>query len=379
MKLIDKILLANDFSKSSDNVVVTGMELGKIFHSEVLPVHVLPDEEMNEKVKALLHETARAKLKETADKLKAEGLTVVDPILTFGSPYSGIVDTADNENASLILTGSGESRQGDKFLLGTTTERIIQRSEKPVFVVKEGVPLNVQHILCPVDHSLTSRRALKNAITMAHRFKADLTVLSVCEIQRSKWFIQEEDRKMENEDRLEEHKKKFDKFLENFNFTGLNWKKEVRKGNPSEEILNTISEKMIDLLVMGTTGKTGLSRWMMGSVTEKVVREVPCSFITLKSEDVITLQLETNIRDIENHYEAGKQLMKDGFFSESIEQFKICLSINNMHVPSHFGIAKVYEKLGETEKANVYRNSGREIMDRMWDQQIEAEARRYRS
>jgi universal stress protein E len=117
---------------------------------------------------------------------------------------------------------------------------------------------------------------------------------------------------------------------------------------------------------------------VIGSVTEKAIREVPCSFITLKSEDLITLQLETNIRDIENHYNAGKQLMEDGFFEESIEQFKLCLSINNMHVPSLYGIAKVYDKLNEPEKANLYRKQGREIMDRIWDQKIEADARKYR-
>jgi universal stress protein E len=252
------------------------------------------------------------------------------------------------------------------------------KSEKPVLVIKEGMPLNVQHILCPVDFSKTSKRALKNAITMAHRFKAELTILSVCELQSSSWFTSETDKDLENDSRCATHKEKFENFLKDFNLSDLKCNKETRRGNPAEEILNTVSGKMIDLLVMGTTGKTGFSRLVIGSVTEKAIREVPCSFITLKSEDLITLQLETNIRDIENHYNAGKQLMEDGFFEESIEQFKLCLSINNMHVPSLYGIAKVYDKLNEPEKANLYRKQGREIMDRIWDQKIEADARKYR-
>lgn len=376
MKLIDKVLLAHDFSKSSKNVVATAIELAKIFEAEVVPIHVLPDDVVNEKVKSLLNETATSKLQETADRLKDEGVKAGEPILAYGSPYGVIVEAAMNVNANLILIGSGETQKGEKFLLGTTTERIIQKSEKPVFVVKENVPLNVQHILCPVDFSSTSRRALKNAITMAYRFKAELTVLSVCELQGSAWFTSKEDRAIENDKRCAEHKAKFDEFLNDFNLSGLKWNKETRRGNPAEEILTAISGKMIDLLVMGTTGKTGLSRLVIGSVTEKVIREVPCSFLTLKSEDIITLQLGNSIRDIENHYSMAKQLVEDGFFEEAIEQFKLCLSINSMHVPSHYGIAKVYDKLNDPKKAEIYRNSGRDIMDRIWDQKIEEEVRK---
>ena len=378
MKLIEKILLTHDFSKPSENVVATAMELAKTFHSEVVPIHVLPNDVVNEKVKSLLHETATQKLQETADQLESHGVQTSEPILAFGSPHKEIVQAAVKVKANLILTGSGETRKGEKFLLGTTTQRIIQNSAEPVFVVKEGMPLNVQHILCPVDFSPTSKRALKNAITLAHRFKAELTILSVCELQSSVWFTSEKDKALENDSRCDGHKANFYKFLEGFNLSNLKYNTEIRKGDPAKEILNTISSKKIDLLVIGTTGKTGLSRLVIGSVTEKVVREVPCSFITLKSKNIITPQFETNLRDIETHYKTGKQLMEDGFFEESIEQFKLCLSINNMHVPSHFGIAKVYDKLNDPEKAKIYRNSGREIMDRIWDLKIEEEARKLR-
>ena len=192
MKLIERILLAHDFSESSENVVITAIEFSKIFQTEVVPIHVLPDDINNEKVKALLHQTASQKLEETVERLQNEGVKTATPILAYGSPHRVIVEAAVDTGASFILTGSGETQKGEKFLLGTTAERIIQGSEKPVFVVKEGQPLNVQHILCPVDFSPTSKRALRNAITMAHRFKAELTVLSICERQGFTWLKAEE-------------------------------------------------------------------------------------------------------------------------------------------------------------------------------------------
>ena len=148
--------------------------------------------------------------------MRDEEVKATEPFLLYGSPHSVITEIAVDVDASLILVGSGETQKGEKFLLGTTTERIIQQSDKPVLVVKENVPLNVQHILCPVDFSATSKRALKNAITMAYRFKAELTILSVCELQGSTWFTSGEDRATENDKRCAEHKEKFDAFLKGF-------------------------------------------------------------------------------------------------------------------------------------------------------------------
>ncbi|NND32489.1 MAG: universal stress protein [Saprospiraceae bacterium] len=359
MKLLERILLASDFSDSSENVLGNAIEFGKIFQSEVIPIHILPDN-VDKKVKTFLQEAATNKLNQTVEKIKNEGLAVRNPLLEFGSPSEIITQTAVAVNANLIIVGAGERENGVKFPLGTTTTRIIQKSEKPVFVVKKDKPLNVQHILCPVDFSDTSKQALKNAITIAHRFKAELTILAVSETEGPPWTSTE---------------KAFGHFLEKLNLSGLSWHKEIRAGQAAEEILKIIPAKMIDLLVMGTVGRTGLSRLIMGSVTEKVVREVPCSFITMKSEDVIRLQLENDIRDIENHYNTGMQLMEDGFYLEAINQFKVCLNISSMHVPAYFGIAKVYEKMGKTDLSKVYRNSGKEIIDRLWYEKIEHEVR----
>jgi nucleotide-binding universal stress UspA family protein len=378
MKILEKILVAHDFSKASNNVVASAIELAKVFQSTIIPIHVLPDDVVNEKVRSLLHETAMKKLEEMAAHVKKEGLAVGEPLLMVGSPHEAIVLAAVDVNANLIVLGSGETQKGEKFRLGTTAERIIQKSEKPVFVIKEGVLLNVHHILCPVDFSSPSKRALHNAITMARRFKSELTIMAVCELQTSTWFTSEKYKDKENELRYVLHKEQFDDFLKEFNLTDLNWTREIPKGNPAEEILSTVSRKMIDLLIMGTSGRTGFNRLLMGSVTEKVVREVPCSFLTLKSADVISLELETHIKDLEHLYDNAMKLMEDGFYQEAKDHLKACLQINDMHVPAHKALANVYEKLGRPEKAAMYRKNIRDIMDKMWYRKIEDEVRRTR-
>ncbi|MEM1259273.1 MAG: universal stress protein [Bacteroidota bacterium] len=378
MKLLEKILVAHDFGKSSQNVISSAIELAKIFQSTIIPIHILPEGIANQKAKALLNETAQTKLKEAVNEIKNEGLDTGEPILVEGIPHESIVRAAVGASANLILVGSGETQKGDTFRLGTTAERIIQKSEKPVFVIKEGVLLNVHQILCPVDFSEASKRALHNAITMARRFKSELTILNVCEQPKTSWLTSDNLLQTVSDEKCLQEKEKFETFLEGFNLTDVNWTKEAPKGNPEEEILSAISKKMIDLLIMGTSGRTGLNRMLMGSVTEKVVRGVPCAFLTLKSEDVITLELKTHIRDIKELHKTAMHLIDDGFYDEAIGHLKACLNINYMYVPAYKGMAKVYDKLNQPERAKVYRINAKDIMDKIWYQKIEKEVRKLR-
>jgi len=213
---------------------------------------------------------------------------------------------------------------------------------------------------------------------MAKTFKAHLTILSVCETAATSWFITGEMKNAEDKARFTKHKAKFENFLKGFSLAGLNWTPDITLGNPANEILKTITNKSIDLLVMGTSGRTGLGRLMLGSVTEKVIREVPCSFMTLKSEDALSLNLDSNIKDLDGYYRVGIKFLQDGFYEEALAQFKACLNINDMHMPSYIQIAKVYDQINEPEKANLYRKRAMDIREKLSYDKIEEEVRKLR-
>jgi len=379
MTILDKILFAQDFADTSKNLESVAASLANAFNSTIVPIHVLPDDIVNPKVKGLVDDAAQSKLQATSKALEEKNVKVESPIIKYGTAHDEIIMAASTVNANMILVGSGEKTDGERFELGTTTERIIQRSLKPVLVIKENDAFNIKTILCPVDFSKPSERALKNALIFARRFNAHLIILSISENTSSSWFSSKQELEKENEDRLKLHIKEFDAFLEKFNLEGVNWSKEERSGAPSQEILNTITVKNVDLLIMGTSGRSGLNRLVLGSVTEKVIREVPCSFLTLKSQDAISLELKTNIKDFEALYQAGEQLEKDGFYEEAIEQYKASLGINTMHVPTYNAIAKLLKKLGQPEKAALYLKNAEEIKQRIWYSKIEDEVRKLRS
>lgn len=66
----------------------------------------------------------------------------------------------------------------------------------------------------------------------------------------------------------------------------------VTPGNPVEEIVRFVEEHHCDLIVMGTLGRTGLGRLLMGSVAEKILRKAPCAVLTVKAPIMETVPNE---------------------------------------------------------------------------------------
>ncbi len=377
MKLIEKILLAIDFMEGYEKVVDHAVQLAEAFHATIVPLHVLPSGG-EEKLKKMVETAAQTKLSELQQHLSKLGIKSSEAILESGRPYNVIVDVADRMDVNVIAIGAGVKKKKDKYQLGTTAEKIIRWSDKPVWVVKKDQAPEVKTILCPVDFSEPSTISLKNAIIVARRFDAELIVLSVYEQISSRGAVYY---KKEWEEQgslgLSKHKGKLGGYLvKNFKWHGVKWKRIVRSGAPETEILSAIEDHEVDLLMMGTTGRSGLNKLMMGSVTEKVVREVPCSFVTTKAEDLIRLQLESSIKDIDRHYQIATQLVKDGFFEEAEQEYNICLKISNMHLPSLNGLVKLYELQGKEKDAATYRKMARDVLHTIWNSRIEEDIRR---
>ena len=378
MKILEKILFATDFTHSDNSVFESVKRIASTFESQITVVHVLPKDIGDEKASKLLTEIASKKLDELNNSLKEAGVKTDDWVLEYGNHLDRIISVSERIDANLILIGAGEKRKDDAFKLGTTAARIIETSDKPVLVVKNESPHGLKTVICPVNFSKESERALKNAIILTRRYNASLIVLSAYDMPYTGSLVQQINWGEQAEIMRSKHLREFDLFLERFHFDGVNWSKEIRKGNAATEILESIKNHDADLLIIGTSGKKGLNKFIMGSVTEKVVREVPCSFITMKAEDFIELKIEKSIQDIDTHNKMAKELMEDGFYDEALEQYKICLGINGMHIPTLVGLSRVYKKLGNKLNAVKYEHLAKQVMDRFWDAKIEEEIRHHR-
>lgn len=215
---------------------------------------------------------------------------------------------------------------------------------------------------------------------MSIKFRAFLRILGVFEpianiSTRTKVDFEEENAKL-----LKEFNEEMNQFVKEFNLNGIRHKIDIQTGTVHKKILQTIYKYNHDLLIMGTTGRSALSRILMGSITEKVTREMPCSFVTTKTQNIIKLKFDNEINEIEIHLKYGNDLVENRFYKEAIGQYMICLQINDMHIPSIYKLAEVYGIIGDNAKAEYYDNMAKNLLGRLWDKKIEHEIRKhYRS
>ena len=135
--------------------------------------------------------------------------------------------------------------------------------------------IHVKRILYPTDFSSHSNQAYFHAVALAETHGASLTILYVYvpgtsplegsqrgEAGQEYWRAQLEQIRPVNPDIAVRHV--------------------FREGDPASQIVRYAADTGIDLIVMGTHGRTGLARLLMGSVAEKVMREAPCSVMVVK-------------------------------------------------------------------------------------------------
>lgn len=373
MKLIKNILVALDFRDSTETIVSNAMMFAKKFKSKVTLIHILPENIENEKVGDLVKKAAHEELEKINERFKKENIEMGEPILKFGNYSDRIVFASKETGASLIILGAGEKKNKDSYQLGTTAGKVMRRSSKPVFVIKNNQDLTeIKNILCPVDFSDESSHALNNAIAIARLFDSKLVVLSVYIP-----FVQtitRIDPVEVNSQREVDQELDLKRFLEKHNMQSINYVQEIAGGEPDEEILKAIERHNIDLLSMGTTGRSGFNKILLGSVAEKVTREVLCSFITSKKEDFIEFEIKSeNVKDT---YAYAQELFEKGFYTEAIELYKASLELNFSHVPSLMGLTKSYEKLGDEENAGKYRKMVKNVIEQFQNFKIEEEVRK---
>ena len=365
MKLLEKILVATNFDKDSDQTVQAAVSVAKTFNSEIILLHVIPEVSGFPTAVGNLKKKVRERLQNLQSDIEKADVRVTETTMLSGVPFDQIVRHADQHDANVIIMGAGEKSGDDPFRLGITAEKVLRKASKPVWVVKPDATMQISNILCPVDFSEPSARALTNAIRLARSFQAKLTVLHA--IQPLTVILRlSQVGDMDEANYVRERHSQFELFLKNFDFHNVDWNREIRPGQPHQEILAMANETRADLLVMGSVGRSGLSRILMGSVASKVVRQMPCSVITVKSEHAIRLRLSEEISDLRDHLKQGQELLEQGFAREAIEQFERCIAIDILCEPAWEGLSVAHLRLGQHKESKRCNLAVEQIRQYLW-------------
>ncbi len=283
MNNLQKILCPIDFSETSETLVKYAISFGRAFHVQPEIIHVStkpPDvyyrffPDFPGYVKKI-EEDSQFKLQEFLQKINVNLKTTI----RYGTVYHEILQYAQDEQMDLVIMAANEHSMNETLRLGTTTLRVIRKSECPVLTVFGGrKDARIKNVLLALDLSYQSYQGLHPAAFFARKFNAKLYILHTVEIHE---FEKQKAGFEENYEKLSRSLKEEITIPEELRDIEIE-KVICFNLDVAQEIVRFAAEKKIDLIVMMSHGRGYLPRVLLGSVTEKVVQTSPCPIITLR-------------------------------------------------------------------------------------------------
>jgi nucleotide-binding universal stress UspA family protein len=288
MSTIKHILVATDFSEPSEAALAMALDLGRRFEARVtlLPAWAIPMVAYAEGVSWPLFDLQESAKKALDDLLATTAKTYpnVDAVLREGTDWQQIIDTAKERGCDLVVMGTHGRRGIPRVVLGSVAEKVVRLS--PVPVVTVGPPQSADtsankglaRILVPTDFSEPSEHALAFAVDLARAYGSQLTLLHVWTMPNT-GYAETLDWPVVPLERAAQ--KALDEALARTRRLHAKTDGVLRRGAEAPQIVDFIEQHGVDAVVLGTHGRRGLARLVVGSVTQKVVRLSPVPVFTV--------------------------------------------------------------------------------------------------
>ncbi len=298
MQTFKKILFATDFSDCAAHAQVYAFAFAARFKAELHIVHAVDTTypayagvygfgvEVEHHI-AEVKQQARQDLAAVGAAARDAGLTVHTHLLT-GRPAESVVDEAQKLGCDLIVTGTHGRSGFDHFLFGSNAERIVRFSAVPVLAVKprerefvkQSGEFTLKRVLCPCDLSPLAEQAATFAAEICRLFGAELTLLHVID-NRLEYPLVMPDAALFDPEEIRR------RAVEKLNAIAAKLKDvkvsvEVITGAPEKLIAEAARDNSADLIAMTTHGRGGLSRALLGSTAEKLVRIAKVPTLTIR-------------------------------------------------------------------------------------------------
>ena len=270
---IDKLLLATDRSAFSEGAVREAIAFAKKCSSSLTVMSVLETNPEYETIGASAYqkeeEEATKYLESVKSRASQEGISSCETALHFGeNPSRLIVNEAAEKKADMIIIGRRGRSGLMKVLMGKTAANLIGQAPCKVLIVPRAARIDCRNILVATDGSSHSIAAASEAIGIAKRCGSNIIAISA----------------MHSEEGSEEAKVHVRQVVEMAQKEGITAEALTPIGRSHDVIVEIAGGRGVDLIVMGSYGKTGLKKLLMGSSTEKVIGHASCAVLVVKAQ-----------------------------------------------------------------------------------------------
>lgn len=225
--------------------------------------------------------------------------------IKFGNTAVEIIKEVIRDGHDLVIKAASGNKTFKDYLFGNIAVKLLRKCPCPVLIVKPSEGQSFKKILAPVDpktvreettntdvhEDLMCRKILDISIFMARIEDSHLDIFHC-------WFLPGETllasgRTRIATDKLDHmrmlgnkiHNHKISALVAEYDLSDIQHSVVVRKGDPGEMIVDYANKNGIDLIVIGTIGRSGLSGLLIGSTAEKVIDRVNCSVLTIKPKN----------------------------------------------------------------------------------------------
>ncbi len=268
--MLNRVLVATDGSDYSAGAIRTGVALAKSRSARLIGLSIiLYNPEYSTLVPNLQEEAEKRAREALKSFVEAAGGGAEATTREAFDPSAGIVLGAKENSADIIVMGRRGKRGLARMMVGDATAKVIGHASCPVLVAPRAARLWEKRILLAIDGSQYSEAAVGAAGHLARQAGLPVTVVSVTTASHS------DSRRKEAEQAVAAN-------VERLKSMGLEAEGRVVQGRPDEAIVKLAEDIGADLIVMGSHGRTGLSKILLGSVVERVIGQAACPVLVVK-------------------------------------------------------------------------------------------------
>lgn len=285
MNRTKRILAATDLSAPARHAVARAYRIASETGAALALIHVLSQGAMEQlrrllgassaTVEQRLMNEARERLTALAAELGPSQGSPAGIKLATGRVLAAILEQADALDADLIVLGARGEGYLSRLMIGTTAERLLRRSTRPMLVVKQAPRAPYRRVLVPLDFSAWSTHVLSLAQTVAPG--AELVLFNAYEAPFESKLrfagVEEETLGRYLNAARQEALARLKALASEAGLATADLRYEVQHGDPSRLILMQEQELDCDLIVMGKHGQGMLEELLLGSVTKHVLAE----------------------------------------------------------------------------------------------------------
>ncbi len=271
------ILAATDFSTRSQRAVRRAGLLARTSGAALTLVHVVDDDQPPDLVALEKREAERILDEQIAAMAELRGLRP-RALIVEGDPFDGILRAAASVRVDLIVMGSHRKQLLRDIMVGTTIERVIRTGSFPVLMVNREVDQPYRTALAAIDLSEPSVNAMRTGtalgfpvddrLTLAHAFlplgKGQMFYAGLSPDTIDGYVAEERLRAVTE----------LTAFLEANGLGGSKRSMRIEEGAPSEVISMAVEQLKPDVLIMGTHARSGITKALLGSVAEEILRSL---------------------------------------------------------------------------------------------------------